>query len=159
MSRNLLALVLGLSLFACGGGEASNAPPTSPSSGSLASNDAAPQTFAEQVTHGERLYAAQCAGCHGPSGQGGRAPAVVGLANGALPLEPPPTAKYRKAPFKTVADVGDFVAKSMPPKSPGSLSPEAYWSIMAFDLKANGIDLGDKKLTPELASTLEIPRR
>lgn len=161
MSRSLLGIVLlfGLSLCACGGGDASSAPATSPSSGSLAADNASPQTFAEQVAHGERLYSAQCSGCHGASGQGGRAPAVVGLTSGALPLDPPPSAKYRKTQFKTVADVADFVSKSMPPKSPGSLSPEAYWSIMAFDLKANGIDLGDKKLTPELAQALEIPRK
>ena len=47
----------------------------------------------------------------------------------------------------------------VPPKSPGSLPEEHYWAILAFDLKANGIDLGDKKLDGELAKTLEIPRK
>ena len=47
----------------------------------------------------------------------------------------------------------------MPPTAPGSLKPEEYWSILAFDLKANGIDLGDKKLDAELAKTLEVPRK
>jgi hypothetical protein len=56
-----------------------------------------------------------------------------------------------------VADVATFVVAAMPPKAPGSLSGEAYWAILAFDLSANGIVL-DQKLTPELASTLTIPR-
>jgi hypothetical protein len=47
----------------------------------------------------------------------------------------------------------------MPPKAPGSLTAEEYWAILAFDLKANGIDLGDKKLDGELAKTLEVPRK
>jgi hypothetical protein len=47
----------------------------------------------------------------------------------------------------------------MPPKAPGSLPAEQYWAILAFDLKANGIDLGDKKLDGELAKTLEVPRK
>jgi hypothetical protein len=47
----------------------------------------------------------------------------------------------------------------MPPKAPGSLTAEEYLAILAFDLKANGIDLGDKKLDLELAKTLEVPRK
>jgi len=46
----------------------------------------------------------------------------------------------------------------MPGDSPGSLSEDQYWSVLAFDLKANGIDLGDKKLDGALAVTLTIPR-
>jgi hypothetical protein len=38
------------------------------------------------------------------------------------------------------------------------LSEEEYFSILAFDLKANGIDLGDRKLDAALAKTLEVPR-
>jgi hypothetical protein len=29
----------------------------------------------------------------------------------------------------------------MPAKNPGSLKAEEYWAILAFDLKANGVDL------------------
>lgn len=119
----------------------------------------APATFAEQVALGQQLYGAHCASCHGNAGQGtAGAPAVVGLDKGALPLDPSANAKYRKTQFKTVADIAGFAVATMPPSAPGSLSAEEYWSVLAFDLKANGIDLGDKKLTPELAATLEVPR-
>jgi hypothetical protein len=37
-------------------------------------------------------------------------------------------------------------------------SDEQYFAILAFDLKANGIDLGDEKLDAALAATLEVPR-
>jgi len=87
-----------------------------------------------------------------------RAKSAVGLKQGALALDPPAGAKHRKTQFKTVADVADFVVKNMPADSPGSLQPEQYWAILAFDLKANGIDLGNKKLDGPLASTLTIPR-
>jgi cytochrome c len=105
------------------------------------------------------LYGQNCASCHGASGEGKKAPAVVGLSSGALPLDRPAGAKYRKGQFKTVADVAEFVVKSMPPTAPGSLAEEQYRDILAFDLKANGIDLGDKKLDAALAKTLEIPRK
>lgn len=153
--------------LACGG----SAPPveapepaTSPASSEApmtpAASVAPPANFAEQVTLGQKLYGEKCAGCHGNSGEGTKdGPAVVGLDKGALPLAPAATAKYRKTQFKTVADIADFVVKAMPPKAPGSLTAEEYFAILAFDLKANGIDLGDKKLDGELAKTLDVPRK
>jgi mono/diheme cytochrome c family protein len=118
----------------------------------------APSTFAEQVTLGQALYTTNCAQCHGASGEGTDAPRLVGLDKGALPLEPPPGAKFRKTQFKTVMDVADFVVANMPPNKAGTLSTEEYFSVLAFDLKANGIDLGEKKLDAGLAKTLVIPR-
>jgi cytochrome c len=119
-----------------------------------------PQTFAEQVSAGQELYGQHCASCHGDSGQGSKdAPPLVGLDSGALPLDPPAGAKHRKTQFRTVADVAEFAVKNMPAKAPGSLSEEQYWAILAFDLKANGIDLGEKKLDAAVAPTLEIPRK
>lgn len=122
-----------------------------------ATANAAPATFAEQVKLGQSLYGEQCASCHGGSGKGGGAPAVVGIAEGALPLAPPPKAKSRKVEFKTVADVAGYVVEAMPPGKAGSLTTEQYFAILAFDLEANGIHL-DQKLDAPLAATLVIPR-
>ena len=55
------------------------------------------------------------------------------------------------------ADVADFVVHNMPPNEAGSLTPDEYWAILAFDLHANGINL-DRKLSPDVARTLSIPR-
>lgn len=150
-----------LVLFGCGG---SAPPPATPGAETApaqttAASPASPSTFAAQAQVGQDLYAQNCASCHGAHGNDGKAPPVVGLDKGALPLDPPPTAKFRKTQFKTVGDVADFVVKTMPPKAPGSLSADEYFAILAFDLKANGIDLGDKKLDGALAATLEIPRK
>jgi cytochrome c len=133
---------------ACGG------TPTDAKSGE---NAGPPATFAEQVARGADLYAARCSTCHGNSGEGtANAPAVVG--DSALPLDPPAGAKVRKSQFVTVADVADFVVQNMPADAPGSLSSEDYFSVLAFDLKANGIEL-DKKLDATLAASLTIPRK
>jgi cytochrome c len=117
----------------------------------------APTSFADQVAAGGTLYAQNCASCHGDSGQGDKAPRVVGLKDGALPLDPPADRKYRKSQFVTVADVASFVVANMPPKKGGSLTNDQYWAILAFDLHANGIDL-PAVLTPAVAATLTIPR-
>jgi mono/diheme cytochrome c family protein len=120
--------------------------------------ESAPQTFQEQVSLGADLYTMKCASCHGNSGQGtSDAPPLVGLDEGALPLEPPATAQARDTSFVTVADVAAFAVANMPPGEGGSLSTEQYLSVLAFDLSANGIEL-DEKLTLSLAKTLEIPR-
>ena len=135
-------------VFAIGG--CATAPPAPPTT-------AAPASFTEQVGQGQALYAQNCASCHGASGQGDKAPRVVGLKDGALPLDPPADRQVRKSQFVTVADVAQFVVANMPPKKAGSLTGEQYWAILAFDLHANGVDL-KAPLTPELATTLTIPR-
>jgi mono/diheme cytochrome c family protein len=118
-----------------------------------------PASFTEQVSHGQELYGMHCAKCHGDSGEGGdEAPRVVDLKKGALPLDPPADRKARKTRFVTVANVADFVVANMPPKKAGTLTTEQYLAILAFDLKANGIDLGRDKLTLEKAASLTIPR-
>jgi cytochrome c len=148
---------LALAMTACGA--STPAPPSASGGAAPGAAPGAAATFVEQVAAGQSLYGQNCASCHGAAGEGKKAPPVVGLPNGALPLDPPAGAKCRKGKFKTVADVADFVVKSMPPTSLGSLTEDQYWDILAFDLSANGIDLGDKKLDATLAKTLEIPRK
>lgn len=124
-------------LTACGG----QTPPAE--SPSQAAGDTAPtQTaFELQAAEGQALYAANCASCHGDSGEGGDAPRVVGVADGALPLDPPAGAKYRKVQFRTAADIAGFVVQTMPPGDAEKLTEEQYWAVLAFDLKANGVTL------------------
>lgn len=126
-------------LIACGGEKAESAGPAAPTSAG------GPSTFAEQVTLGQKLYGEKCASCHGSGGEGSKgAPMVVGVDKGALPLDPPATAKYRKTQFHTAADVAGFVVKNMPPGGDSSLKESDYWAILAFDLHANGVDLPQK---------------
>ena len=44
------------------------------------------------------------------------------------------------------------------PYFPGKLSEEDYFRILAFDLRANGVKLGNSHLDMSLAETMEIPR-
>jgi cytochrome c len=147
---NRLVLSVTAALAAAAAGCRSDAAARSPS--------APPATFPEQVALGQSLYARHCAECHGDAGEGDEAPRVVGLAQGALPLDPPPGRKVRTTRFVTVADVAEFVVANMPPKRAGSLSTDEYLAVLAFDLKANGIDLGREPLTLDQARGLVIPR-
>jgi cytochrome c5 len=143
-------LGMALCLIACGG----ETPPAESPSGKVASTTNA--TFEAQATEGQRLYAANCASCHGAGGEGGKAPRLVGVSQGALPLDPPGTAKFRKAQFRTAADIAGFVVKAMPPGDAGKLTEDQYWAILAFDLKANGVDLGQKHLDGTTAASVVI---
>ncbi len=132
-------------VVACGGGgDGASPPPATPTPAPASTAVAEPQTFPEQVAAGQKLYGDKCASCHGAGGEGTRAPRVVGLDKGALPLDPPASSKYRKNQFHTAADVAEFAVKAMPPMAPGSLKESEYWSILAFDLHANGVDLPHK---------------
>lgn len=137
-----------LSLNGCAAETAQGSPATSASAPVI--------SFDAQVKTGGEAYRAKCASCHGAAGEGGRAPRLVGLKEGALPLEPRAGSK-RTTNFVTVADVAAFVVEAMPGDAPGTLKADEAWAILAFDLSANGIKL-EEPLGPELAKTLTIPR-
>jgi cytochrome c len=151
--KTILAAAFGflVPLVGACGGEA--LPPAAAASAAPLSATA---TFTEQATAGQALYGAHCASCHGASGEGKKAPRVVGIAQGALPLDPPASAKYRKGQFHTAADIAGFVVKTMPADAPGSLTEDQYWAILAFDLKANGVDLGAKHLDGTSAAAVVV---
>jgi len=158
--RSVLIPGLGLALAMTTAGCASSnesAPATTATPATNAAPTTTQATFAAQVAAGQTAYGANCASCHGDAGQGGKGPRLVGLAQGALPLDPPADRKFRKTRFVTVGDVADFVVANMPPGKGGSLPAEQYWDILAFDLHANGVDL-PQPLTAEAAKTLTIPR-
>jgi cytochrome c len=143
--KSILPLAVSLLLAACGG---SNPQPTSNPTGSADDGEA-------QAARGAKLYASNCASCHGDSGQGDKdVPAVVG--KDALPLDPKPEQKYRKVQFHTALDVAQWVVKNMPPKNPSSLKESEYWDIMAFDLKANGVPVAGKHIDATTAAEIKL---
>ncbi len=90
---------------------------------------------AVQATRGEEAYQKDCGSCHGAGLAGdGAAPGLAGMEflgnwNGT-----------------TVGDLFDRVRISMPPGSPGSLSPQATADIIAFILKFNTYPAGSSEL-------------
>ena len=102
-----------------------------------------PRTAAEQIQRGARLFAANCAKCHDDSAEDSEdGPPLVGP--GALPLDAPPNRK-RTAKFHTALDVALFTTSKMPPTpaARAKLTSDDSWSILAFVLDANGIELSE----------------
>ena len=100
----------------------------------------------EQAKRGAVLFDAECAGCHGASGEGGgMAPALVGNAF---------TANYDG---QTVGDLFERTRATMPVGKEGQLSAQMNADITAFMLECNEFPAGGAEL-PSQAMVLKMVR-
>ena len=53
-------------------------------------------------------------------------------------------------------NVFQFVKTAMPGDAPGSLTDDEYRAIIAFDLKANGVDLSGKDVSDETLAAINL---
>ncbi len=151
-----------LLVAACGSSQSADTTPAAapepaaePGAAEPPAEPAGPTTSAaDEANRGATLYGAKCASCHCDAGQGGKkAPPVVG--KDALPLDPRSGSK-RQGQFKTALDVFTYVKTKMPGDDPGSLSDEDARAIVAFDLKANGVDLTGKDVSDETLAAIAL---
>lgn len=97
---------------------------------------------AEQAAAGEGVFLDVCAGCHQPDLSGGEdAPPLVGA---------PFTAKWHG---HAVAELFQFVRRSMPKGEEGSLSSAEYAQLVAYLFQRNGFPAGSA-LLPDHADAL-----
>ena len=92
---------------------------------------------AQQAAAGRTAYQANCAGCHLADLRG---------SNEAPPLAGPNFINAWGG--RTTRDFLGFIQATMPPNNPGSLGEQAYVSITAYVLDANGASPGNQPLTP-----------
>jgi polar amino acid transport system substrate-binding protein len=106
---------------------------------------------ADQATKGLIAYGQNCAMCHGP------------LLNGQFGGYPGPALKGAEFADPSydfhVSDIFNFVAKLMPPGTPGSLTHDQDVLIMAFLLQQNGYPPGSNELTYEAAEKSRVALR
>ena len=88
---------------------------------------------------GERIYAAQCAACHGATGVEGPRDRLVGGFGSLATAHPVKTvgSYWQYAPT-----LYDYINRAMPFTAPGTLSPDEVYALSAFLLKQNGL-IGD----------------
>jgi ABC-type amino acid transport substrate-binding protein len=106
---------------------------------------------ADQAAKGAIAYYENCGMCHGPllDGQSGgfSGPALKG-------------ADFADPSYNFhVSDIFNFVAKLMPPGTPGSLTHDQDVLIMAYILQQNGYLPGSQELTYEGAEKSRVPLR
>ena len=98
----------------------------------------------EQRTRGQAIYTAECADCHGADLTGGdTAPSLSG---------------YEFVAAWKGTTVGELFEKvrTMPPTSPGKLSPQQSADVLAFILSKNNFGAGTTELTGDVAALKSI---
>jgi alcohol dehydrogenase (cytochrome c) len=82
----------------------------------------------DQVSHGQTIFAAQCASCHGSALEGAAGPALEGA--GFL--------RRWESGRRTAKDLLDAISATMPLGAPRSLTVDQYTAVTAFILARNG---------------------
>ena len=92
-----------------------------------------------QASAGQDLYPSTCPRCHGRDmyGDGFETPALIG------------SEFQRRWTGRTLDDLFEFVATNMPKNNPGLFDDQTYLDLIAFILRMNGYDVGNKKLVPD----------
>ena len=105
---------------------------------------------------GASVYATQCLVCHGPNGEGGLEPKLVG---GHGTIDTPNAVKTVGSYWPYVATVFDYIRRSMPFQLPGSLTDNEVYALTAYLLELNGIIDEDTVLNAYSLRAVEMPNR
>jgi S-disulfanyl-L-cysteine oxidoreductase SoxD len=108
------------------------------------------------VRHGEAIFDAKCASCHGARGEGKPMDQLVGG----------PCTLRDKKPEKTVGSfwpyattLFDFVRRAMPLNAPQSLAPDEVYAVSAYVLFLNGIVPQAATLDTDNLAKIKMPNR
>ncbi len=108
------------------------------------------------VGEGKAVYQQFCAACHGRNAEGDEAAALVG-GRDSLTSERPRKTVESYWPYAT--SLWDYIRRSMPYESPGSLSDDEIYAVVAHLLHLGGIVGGDAVLDRETLPKVEMPNR
>jgi mono/diheme cytochrome c family protein len=108
---------------------------------STATSSTTSSSFGQLSQLGQQVYAQECATCHGSTGQGGSAPALIG-ADSSLNT------------FQNADSLLSFISKTMPLTAPGSLSQEQYWQLLSFLVLQNDFVSAQTAFDPNTLSQI-----
>ena len=107
------------------------------------------------VAEGEAVYAVHCAVCHGPTGTEGPYDVLVGTA----PWEEWPGARTIGGYWPYATTVFDYIRRSMPQLTPGNLTADETYAVVAYLLNLNGIVPDDGVMDAETLPEVVMPAR
>jgi mono/diheme cytochrome c family protein len=108
------------------------------------------------VAAGRTLFAAQCARCHGPTGEGEVGPRLVG-GQGTLATTRPLRTIGSFWPYATT--LWDYMNRAMPFDRPGLLEPSEVYAAVAYVLHLNGIIEEDRVMDATSLPKVRMPNR
>lgn len=112
------------------------------------------------VQQGEKVYAAQCASCHGAKLEGGIGDKLIG-GRGSLAAS-----GGKQAPVKTLESywpyattLWDYIKRAMPFSAPGSMSNDDVYAVTAYILNQAQIIPADATMNKNTLPKVEMPNR
>ena len=108
------------------------------------------------VRQGEAIFAAKCASCHGPHGEGKPMDRLVG-GLGTLRDKKPEKTVGSYWPYATT--LFDYVRRAMPLNAPQSLTADEVYAVSAYVLSLNGIVPQDTTLDAANLANVKMPNR
>jgi len=108
------------------------------------------------VAEGRAVFAAQCARCHGPTGEGDIGARLVG-GQGTLNTPRPLRTVGSFWPYATT--LWDYINRAMPFDKPGLLQPAEVYAASAFILNLNGIIGEGDVMTAATLPKVRMPNR
>ena len=105
---------------------------------------------------GQAIFAAKCASCHGPQGEGKPMDRLVG-GMGTLRDKKPEKTVGSFWPYATT--LFDFVRRAMPLNAPQSLTADEVYAVSAYVLFLNGIVAQGTTLDADDLAKVKMPNR
>ena len=107
------------------------------------------------VAQGEQVYRTHCVACHGPTGTEGPNDALV--ATGGWDQWPSGRAVGSYWPYATT--LYDYIRKAMPQLTPGILTADQTYAVIAYVLHLNGLVPADAVMDAATLPAVQMPAR
>ena len=102
------------------------------------------------------MYAAKCAGCHGPTGIEGPSDRLVG---GQQTLQTPKPVKTIGSYWPYATTLYDYIRRAMPFDAPQSLTADDIYAVTAWLLYRNGIIGEEAVMDARTLPAVQMPNR
>ncbi len=107
------------------------------------------------VAEGEAVYRTHCLVCHGPTGTEGPHHVLVGTA----PWEEWPGSRTIGGYWPYATTLYDFIRRAMPQLTPGILTADETYAVVAYLLHLNGVVPDDTVMDAEALPAVIMPAR
>jgi cytochrome c len=107
------------------------------------------------VAEGEVVFRTYCIACHGPTGTEGPNDQLVG----SEPWEDWPGSSTVGGYWPYATTLYDYIARAMPQLTPGILTPNQTYAVIAYLLERNGIVPADAVMDAETLPAVRMPAR
>jgi mono/diheme cytochrome c family protein len=109
------------------------------------------------VAHGEQVYQANCASCHGAKLEGGGLGPVLAGGKGTLASDKPVKTVGSYWPYAST--LFDYIRRAMPFQAPQSLSNDEVYSVTGYVLHVNGLLPADAAVDGAVLQKVQMPNR